>query len=188
MKEKIKEMLELHKAGRRDDKTTLIVINALLDNVNVKNVDFITNEKLEKVKPTLRNRKTRKPWTEQEDNFIKENKENMNYHELAKILDRGLWAVKERVYILRGGRKGKKIIGLIKRRPWTEREDNFLLQFRGKIGNAEIAKKLNRKTSAIHSRYYAIRNKRKLIEEKRILKKVPKVDNVYEDNIKQLES
>ena len=85
-------------------------------------------------------------WTEQEDNFLRENRGKMTCAELAAGLkDRTEKAVRGHLCVLGISIREEA-------RPWTKQEDEFIKKNRDTMTCAEIAKKLGRTTRAAETR------------------------------------
>lgn len=79
-------------------------------------------------------------WTEEEDLFLIENRENMTVREIAEKLGRTLNAVNSRMKYIFGCKKIKK---------WDHTEDEFILENYKNMSQTEIARILGRKKYAI---------------------------------------
>jgi len=97
-------------------------------------------------------KKTQRRWTEEEDNLLKEFAGILATKEIACQLDRSVFSVKMRAYLLR--------ISLAFARSanqrWTVKEDALLRGLAGILETKEIMCRLNRSYDSVSSRAYAL--------------------------------
>ena len=92
------------------------------------------------------NKKSKSEWSEEDDNFLRENHEKMTVKEMAELLDATYDSVYNRCYVL----------GLTKSPNWSEEEDNFLKENYDKITHKEMAEELNRSVGSTYVRLYTL--------------------------------
>lgn len=83
-----------------------------------------------------------KIWTDEEYEYLKNNYFEKEVSEIAKILGRTEMAIKQKACYL----------GLLKRRAFTEKEDDYILEHEGELSYYRIAKNLKRPVESVRIR------------------------------------
>jgi len=97
-----------------------------------------------------------KPWSEEEFQFAKQNKDEMTIKEMAEHLGRSYHSVAGKIKFegLSGSRaeSGRKSAVARGQKPWTDSEDNYLKSIYGRVPPKKIAEKLGRSVSSVRGR------------------------------------